>query len=95
MIESKLAIIQSNLQEAKHLLEKAKKLAIEQDIKYLVLKVQQVEKDFLLELNNWRNLRDQNFPLDEKDKQVQLDLYISHIRAIFPDLLHNVEDSEL
>ncbi len=74
LLESKLALIQTNLEEAQQKLDQALKLAREKNLHRMVFKVSKAYDKFLEEKKIWESLRDA--PFKERLDNAQLDILI-------------------
>lgn len=76
VLQSKLTLLEGNLEKARHILEQAELTASEKGMKYLEFQVQQEKKIFESEFEKWQELIKNNAKMSEKIEMVQFMEYI-------------------
>lgn len=87
ILDSKLSLIEFNLEKSIKSLEQAEALIAEHKASHLSQKIQYEKEKLNNELKKWKALVDQNVSVFQRVKQSEMVEYISKLKKILPDLL--------
>lgn len=82
ILQSKLAAIEGNFQQALEHLSRAEKMAEERNLGRLVLKIQNQHRILNAELDKWQELTRRNAPLTDRLEHAKLEEYLKEARRI-------------
>ncbi|MFX1286047.1 MAG: tetratricopeptide repeat protein [Promethearchaeota archaeon] len=83
IIQSKLSLIEGQLEDVEKILEKAKEIAIEFNLEYLLNLVEKEQNNVKSELEKWKSLLKRNAPVNERLEKADLENYVkSALRVV-------------
>ena len=96
MLQSKIALLEFDLNKSQNLLKKADEMALSKGLDLLSNKVQHEQVIFERELRQWKKYSDQNISMRKRIEKSELEKYITQAMTILPetDISLDTEESE-